>query len=422
MAVKLPAEDPSGEQFEDLVGAVLRSRGYFTESRLVLKGDSREVLELDVVATPSGDHFESPLLVEAKRGRYSFGNVFKLFGQRVYLGIPEARLVHWEDVEETHRVDFDRVGEDTLVRCCTLRVDEDYYDPEGLADAAVELDEDTEGKLMMQAWFQLIGARVAFAAFMDHFRAHRDQEEFTKARAYDLAIRRAFFEPAPIDRVRALYQAWSEAPRISGELVTWQAEREGKTERSVWNQVNDTAQLPWLQYVMLLEHRARLGVIKNALQHGLSRDGTEGWDFLDILTTPQSFQSGMDQLRDYEFRTAVPFALQLFVESFGGFLFEEDEDRELFATCAGIPTTEIDTVLGFMDQFFPFGDSSWYYSIQDRILAMKVIPGMLRGSGAFLRRSLHDLADYGQHYPDFGWLAGKWHSALYGVVKPELGA
>jgi hypothetical protein len=62
--------------------------------------------------------------------------------------------------------------------------------------------------------------------------------------------------------------------------------------------------------VMLIEHRARLGIIKNALQHALERDDEPGWTLVGLLTTPQSFREGMRKLRDYEHRAMVPYALR----------------------------------------------------------------------------------------------------------------
>ena len=49
-----PPSSPDGEQYEDFVVATLKALGYFTETRLTLREGKKEVLELDVVATPSG--------------------------------------------------------------------------------------------------------------------------------------------------------------------------------------------------------------------------------------------------------------------------------------------------------------------------------------------------------------------------------
>ena len=74
MALHLP-ENPTGEQFEDLLAAALRAHGYFTESRVRLRKRKHEVLELDVLATPLGGGPES--IFEAKKETPSFETIFK---------------------------------------------------------------------------------------------------------------------------------------------------------------------------------------------------------------------------------------------------------------------------------------------------------------------------------------------------------
>ena len=59
MAISLP-KAPDGHQFEDYVAASLRALGYFVETRITLRENKKDILELDVVTTPSG----SPLRIE----------------------------------------------------------------------------------------------------------------------------------------------------------------------------------------------------------------------------------------------------------------------------------------------------------------------------------------------------------------------
>lgn len=64
--ISLPNE-PDGEQFEDDVAASLKALGHFVETRVVMRDDGKEVLELDVAATPSGLTAASRELYEAKK-------------------------------------------------------------------------------------------------------------------------------------------------------------------------------------------------------------------------------------------------------------------------------------------------------------------------------------------------------------------
>src|SRR5437762_7545975 len=92
MPIALP-KNPGGEDYEDLLTAILRVQGYFTETRLTLRAEKKEVLELDVVATPLGKGNAEKCLYEAKKDSVKFEHIFKLYGQKTYLKIPSAVLV-----------------------------------------------------------------------------------------------------------------------------------------------------------------------------------------------------------------------------------------------------------------------------------------------------------------------------------------
>ena len=81
MSISLP-QSPDGYQHEDFVAASLRTLGYFVETRQTLRDEGKEVLELDVVATPAGSGSPERELFEAKKDGINFSNIFKLFGQQ----------------------------------------------------------------------------------------------------------------------------------------------------------------------------------------------------------------------------------------------------------------------------------------------------------------------------------------------------
>jgi hypothetical protein len=106
-----------------------------------------------------------------------------VFGQKTYLRIPQACLVHWSEIDPAHKADFVRIGEQTGVVCCTLRMDsEGNYDPTELASPAIDIDESLQDGLVTHAWYQLIASRLAFASFAHLFKSHAEVPEFHKAR------------------------------------------------------------------------------------------------------------------------------------------------------------------------------------------------------------------------------------------------
>jgi len=87
--IDLPTK-PTGYQFEETVSAKVRSIGYFTENRTIMDHNGREVLELDVVASPASDAFLQRVLVDAKKDTTGFTDIFKVYGWRTFLQIPPA--------------------------------------------------------------------------------------------------------------------------------------------------------------------------------------------------------------------------------------------------------------------------------------------------------------------------------------------
>ncbi len=93
MTITLPTQ-PTGKQFEEAVAAFVRSIGYFTENRTVFDYEGREILELDVVASPISDDFTKRILVDAKKSTAGFADIFKIYGWRTFLKIPRGCIAH----------------------------------------------------------------------------------------------------------------------------------------------------------------------------------------------------------------------------------------------------------------------------------------------------------------------------------------
>lgn len=73
------------------------------------------------------------------------------------------------------------------------------------------------------------------------------------------------------------------------------------------------------------------------------------------------------------------------------------------------------------NEFFPLS-GGWFFTPKQEIRCMKMIPAILRGTGAFLRTALFDAKkSYDSLFPQMGWLVTKWHNALYAFLEPALG-
>lgn len=417
MTIRLPRK-PGGEEYEDLVAAVLRILGYFTETRIVLREQRRQVLELDAVATPLGRGNESKCIYEAKKSGPSFPDIFKLYGQRTYLNVSQACLVSMKGLDPATADVYNQKAEGMGVRICSLPVNPAAF--VGLANPVNNLNPALRIRLIAQAWFQQIARRVAYAAFKQECAENLESGLHQRAKAYDFAVQQSFFEKSPLERANALYDAYLTSPRLTGDFVTGIAAHQGIHEQQVWRTLTNTHEHLWLQHIMILEHVGRTSIVKNALDDILGVEEGEGFRW-DLLTPPRRFVEGLRLLKDHTFGTKLPFLFQAFVELFGGFVFTEDSDElGLLASVTDIPADHLMDALRLLDHFFAPPDGTVFYQIQQRILCMKLIPGFVRGGGCFLRGAAFSLDNYGEKYPDHGWLLSRWHNALYHTLEPVL--
>lgn len=425
MTVGLP-EKPTAKQYEDLVTACFMALGYFAETRVVLRDDLSEVLELDLVATPSGKDFEKRMLVDAKSGKWGFPDLFKLFGWRQYLGIDGARIVHNIPADAQKMAALERVGKETGVDCVCLPVgSNDVVLP---APACNQLASETYLAVVGSAWYQQIAQRLAFTEFVKKCKCERG-DLFAVARRYDEASKGSLFARTAVERVRVLYEAFQEAPKIAGEFVLQRAKAQGKPATKVWDELNDTHELLWLQHVMLLEHKARIAIIKNALDHAVGTRNKPGVKKIGKITIdwgkflenalPVAVLEGMEELKRHPHGTRIPNLLQVFIELFGGFYVIGSRDIELMEQLSDIPAADIPACLNLYDKFFPF-EKGWLYTAKNELVCLKMVPGFVRGGGCFLRKVVFDVKDYSNYAPQMGWLLGIWHNAAYHVLELEL--
>jgi hypothetical protein len=428
MPITLPGE-PTGEQFEDLVVAGLRALGYFTEQHLVLRAEQTEILELDVVATPLDGALSDRTLFEAKKDGFRFAVVFKVYGQRSYLTIPSACIVSFTDCEVTARSAYEARGAEMNVRLVAMS---ELGDIEKLAPTRNGLTGNERKAVAAIGWYQQIARRLAQAVFLQRCRSERGRDAVDHAREYHLTCQESFFQPDALARAKMLYEAYLNHPKLTGELVKALAESRKVAERSVWNELNDSEEHLWLQYLMMIEHTARIAVIKHAFDDAMNpgsrpvRQLRIGKRVLTISPEdflPPRFLEGVALLKMHPHGARLPFLFQVFVELFGGFLFFKDaEELTLVEKVTGIPAGEVLDCLDVLDKFFAPEGNTFFYKQCDVLLCLKMVPGVTRGAGAFLRQTMYDLKEYETRFPVQGFLLAKWHNALYRTLEPTLKA
>jgi hypothetical protein len=430
MTITLPTQ-PTGEQFEDFVAATLRALGYFIETRVILREGKKEILEIDVVATPVGQALTARELFEAKKDGISFPNLFKLYGQRLYLGIGSACMASFEDADSVHRPLYDAKGAELGVRVCCHPIDYDRLD--SLAPARNGLAALQRKIVAAVAWYLQIAKRLAQAALTDEYKRNRGDDLYERLRRYSFEVHASFFGKTPLKRAEALYAAYFDSPKLAGELISRVAAGRGVNAQVVWNEANDTHQHLWIQHQMLLEASARIAIIKHALDDVVERGGAPlptltlkiGSEAYELLrhNVPPRFAEGLRRLHAHPYSLTLPYLFQTFLELFGGFLFQDSEDElALLEALTGVPRAEVVPALRLMDEFFAPEDGSMFFTTKGHLLRLKMVPGFVRGIGSFFRLRAFGLENYGDKYPDLGWLLAKWHKAAYTVLEPELRA
>lgn len=427
MAIELPTL-PDGAQFEDFVSASLMGLGYFVETRLTLREGTKEILELDVVATPTGAAGPARQLFEAKKDAFSFTNVFKLYGQRLYLSIDRACLIGLHPPDPAHLPVYEAKNDELGIRVCNYTL---QTPAEKLATPANKLDEQQRRNVISAAWYQQIAKRVREAAFFEERKKRPTEDILKQARDYMFNVRASFFQKTALARAEALYNSYLASPRLSGEAIGLLARELAMNERSTWNRVNDTQEWPWIQALMQTETTARLNIVKNALDDVLERGalpppGTVlklGSLKLNIPLNalPKSFFKGLSIVRDHPHALRLPYLFQVFAELLGGFIaLHDDEELAFIEALTGIPRGDVVDCVKILDQFFAPEGGTFFFTQKDEILCMKMTPATVRGGGAFLRQIVLGIQDYTKRYPNMGWLIGKWHNALYKVLEPHL--
>jgi len=428
MTIALPTE-PDGEQYEDLVVAGLQALGYFVETQLKLREGKKEVLELDVVATPSGGAPEDRILFEVKKERFSFTNIFKLFGQRTYLRIPRAGLVSLHGGDPDHLPVYVSKGDELGVGVCHLQAD--IMALQRLAPAQNALGEAEHAAITAAAWYQQIARRIALADLLMECRSRRGTAALDHARTYLFNMRASFFQPEPLVRAEALYSAYLATPKLSAEAVALvMAERKLK-EKVVWTKVRDSHELLWIQAIVDTEANGRLSIVKNGLDDFLLRGALPAPTTtlkvgnltlkVPLHALPESFHRGLEALREHSHSRRLPYLFQAFYTLLGGFLFFQDEQElAMMESLTGIPAAELVNTLRLLDHFFAPADSTFFFTAKNNLLCLKMVPGFVRGGGAFLRRMLFKIENYEDRYPIMGWLIARWHNALYHSLEPYL--
>lgn len=418
--ISLP-DAPTGYLYEDAVTALIRARGYYTETRMKLDKDGRELLELDAVASPASENMTLKVLIDAKSGKTGFKDIFKIYGWRIFLDIPKGCVVR-NSVPVVDENVFREYENELSVFVRKLSTDS-FEEMDDLFPSLFNNDDETELELFTTGWYAGIAERLCIDDYNDFKKENKKESIVDNVKKYEKACMLSFFEKNPLVRVNQLYAAFRECPNISGKCVEYIAEKEDEDENEILKKVRDTNKYPWIQYVMMLEHRARLLIVKNAVESMDRYDDDDLISKFELYLTPLNFKKSFGKLRNNKNKYNIPYLLHIFFEILGGFYveYEEyDDDIDFMSNISGIDKTEVVDCLKVIDDFFPTG-SGWFISSKNEYHFAKHVPGIWKGIGCFARTTRCDM-NYDEMCPRMGWLLSKYHNVAYNFLYPTLKA
>ncbi|MFI9495663.1 MULTISPECIES: hypothetical protein [Streptomyces] len=403
--VTLPDIPGAGEELEDYIAALFQASGHFVEKQIV-ESDPADLLELDIVTTDYTGEEAVRRLTEVKGGKWGYTDLFKVVGWMQYLKIQQGAFFHtrWDD-RETAPGRMKPLGLD-VVCFDDFETAPEHFEEMGFG-AFVE-------PKLIGLWRHSYCVERRLVKLINE-RAKKGEEGAKAAKTYHRQINNGtFFARAPEESLAMLYEAYGEHPRLT---LGYAQELDGGTfdpqtppAISTSYQAMFRGKYPELQACAYFEHRARLSILKAAVDYGLahpegppefgmSEDGKSfSFQGLTYHALPATFHSGMSWLREQpNFRLYATFWQQL-LWAWGGFYLDDREEKEFdwMSKISGIPVEEIPTALEAFDRFFPISDGWFVTAGPTDVRMVRMVPWVFQGLGAHLRR--------GQYESDFSKL------------------
>ena len=361
-AVDLPDIPSQPTELEHCAAALFQAAGYFVELNVVER-DPEDVLELDVVATSYEGDTPSRVLAEAKSGGWGYSDVFKLCGWMTYLGIRRGAMFA---SKAPRRGGLDQLRQ----RVAQLGISVIKLDSAALGEAFVE-----EGfppivdDMTVEVWRFVYAIEDALISYARQLAKQRPELSGPKAvlKYQEVIDNEVFFEPDPRECLTRLYDSFKEHPRLA---LSVSREIEGKGfDADVEDPANTTVRAAMfdgdfdlVQACFYLEHKARLAILKTAIDISLLESGPKPvLKFGDqvVLTQddflPETFRDGLSELQKDKYFKRYSVFWQVFLWGFGGFYLADRkaEEFQLLSAQTGVPVDEIPNALRAFDLLFP---------------------------------------------------------------------
>lgn len=399
---------PKGKDFEDCISSLFNVSGFFVEQNTIRRLKKQPLLEIDVIITDYDPELPKTRLVEIKSGHWGFRDLFTFKGWIEYLklqGLQEYdtclfivnSVIPYMDliVKEAKKMNIDVIAIEDIKNVKSLKFE--------LGDV-MEVDDIDENDYECWRFVHRI-ERILIREILQLRQRNKSNttiERFQGIHDYYQNINDdIFFEGSITKKVQKLYDNYQSFPRIAAKCGHEMNGKNFKKEYSTipqphygdifyHNKHNE------IQLALYLEHKARLSILKYAIEHKLYETDPPKTGklkvrgFLLTLDIPFSFQSALKMLSKRKYFKRYPILWQWFIYIFGGFILNDykKEEYELLSQKSGIPVKYIEEALEAFDILFPI-DSWFYENSNSNIKALKMQGYPFKGIGAHYRKLIH---------------------------------
>lgn len=396
-----------GAFLEDIVASQFASRGYYVETSVTERqGDSLQ--ELDVVATNYATTPATRILLEAKSGQAGFADLFKLYGQKTYLEIEQAILVHGREFDKQRPLDQFK----TKTAVSTLQVNLN-----SAAETTQQFDSQTRStlrsELLLHCWqAYFFVQRKLFSSVQAVIRHSRAAETGGHAKEYFRLLNdEVFFERDVRRGVVKLLTFHKKIPRLAlamvRELSGHPPEVENPARCPEFSKVLYQGAYFPAQACMHYSHRARLNILKSVVDYcdalKSKKIKPEIWtlgDFTIDMTNAEVYSPLVQTMKKFEddktFRK-FPLIWQTFLGTWGGFFIKKKRGEEIaqLANEVGATPEGVEQALTLFDSLFPT-EKGWWRDVDDEISLLIHYPMSMQGIGALRRLKMYNVENYEQ--------------------------
>jgi hypothetical protein len=378
--------------------------------------------ELDAVAT---NYFEDPpsgIIAEAKSGADAgFASLFKILGWMKFLGIPRGALFTSKGTRDPALVE-ERLGPHGLTYAALGDCSDakERFERCGLGQV--------RDQLAVEAWRLSYGIeRRLYHDLRLLIKPNQSQKGAREVQTYLRLIGdETFFEPDVRQRVRKLYDAFQDHPHLGRGCALEIAGLGFDAEADAGGDAVLEAALYWgkhplLQIAFYAEHRARLTLLKAAIDYSVAAEsgavsgvaaGQVDWQTL--LAMPSSFRTGLEKMSTEPYFRRYAVFWQVFLWGWGGFYLIDRTESEFrwLADQTGVPPEEIPRALRAMDLLFPHNTSWIVGNGPTQMKVAKLFPYQMRIVGAVQRLARYEI----NRYSDLGYTdmtardLARWHN------------